>query len=40
MIYKDLNSYELADGVTVVQLLTVAKRIVDEWMSQQEGFIK
>lgn len=39
-MYKDLISYELAEGKTKEQLLDVAQRIIDEWMKKLPGFIK
>jgi hypothetical protein len=39
-MYKDIISYQLSEHTTQEQLLTVAKRIVDEWMKTQPGFIK
>lgn len=38
-MYKDMISYELADGVTEEQLLTAAKDIVENWMQQLPGFL-
>lgn len=38
-MYKDLISYELADGVSEEQLLTIAGRIITEWMRDLKGFI-
>lgn len=40
MNYKDIINYQLADGITEEHLFTVAKRIFDEWMSLQPGFIR
>ncbi len=39
-MYKDVITYELAKGVSKEQLITIAKRIVDDWMKNQNGFIK
>lgn len=39
-MYKDIISYELAEGVTEEQLLTVAEKVYTNWMSNQPGFIK
>jgi len=39
-MYKDLISYELADGVSKEKLLTIANKILESWMSKQEGFVK
>lgn len=38
-MYKDLISYELAEGVSVDQLKTVADTIVTTWMKKLPGFI-
>lgn len=38
-MYKDLISYELAEGITPEHLLTVAKNVLDQWMQKQEGFL-
>lgn len=40
MVYKDIINYELAENVTIEQLIKVSKRIVNEWMENQDGFIK
>lgn len=37
-MYKDIISYELADGVTEEQLLKVAGQIVNDWMKKLPGF--
>ena len=37
-MYKDIITYELADGVTKQQLMEVAQKVVDEWMKKQAGF--
>lgn len=39
-MYKDIISYELAEGITEDHLLKVAQQIVGSWMSKQEGFHK
>ncbi len=39
-MYKDIITYELADGVTEAHLLSVAADIIKNWMSQQPGFVK
>lgn len=39
-MYKDIISYELAEGITQEHLLKVAKEVVTEWMNKQPGFIK
>ena len=38
-MYKDLISYELADGVTEEHLLKVANDIIEIWMRNLPGFI-
>lgn len=40
MIYKDIINYELAENISVEQLVSISKRIVNEWMENQDGFIK
>lgn len=39
-MYKDIISYELAEGISEEHLIKVAGKIVKEWMKQQPGFIK
>ena len=39
-MYKDIISYELAEGISQEHLLSVAKQIVESWMKEQVGFIK
>jgi len=39
-MYKDIISYELAEGITQDHLLTIAKQIVNDWMKKQSGFVK
>lgn len=39
-MYKDLISYQLAQNISKEELLTIAKKVFDEWMVFQEGFIK
>lgn len=39
-MYKDIITYELAEGVTEEHLLAVAKKIVSDWMKNLPGFIK
>jgi hypothetical protein len=39
-MYKDIINYELESGVSIEQLLAVAKQVADEWMQNQPGFIK
>ena len=38
-MYKDIISYELADGVSEDHLLKVASEIIENWMTKQAGFI-
>ncbi len=38
-MYKDLISYQLADGVSETQLLKIAQQIVTNWMKDLPGFI-
>lgn len=38
-MYKDLISYQLADGITEAHLLEVAQEIIDNWMKKLPGFI-
>lgn len=39
-MYKDLITYELAEGISEEHLLKVSKDIIDNWMSKLTGFIK
>lgn len=39
-MYKDIISYELADGIDEVHLLQVSSEIIESWMSKQTGFIR
>ena len=39
-MYKDIISYELAEGVTKDHLLKISKQIVNDWMKKQSGFKK
>lgn len=39
-MYRDIISYELAEGVNEEQLLKVAQEIIDTWMKKLPGFIK
>ncbi len=39
-MYKDLITYQLANGVTEAQLLKVASDIIENWMRKQPGFLK
>lgn len=38
-MYKDLITYELAEGITESHLFQVAERVLNEWMSKQPGFL-
>jgi len=38
-MYKDIISYQLAEGVTEKHLLSVASDIIENWMSKQAGFV-
>ncbi|MCA9486936.1 hypothetical protein H6501_03790 [Candidatus Woesearchaeota archaeon] len=38
-MYKEIFSYELAEGVTEEKFLQVANRIHEVWMSKQSGFV-
>jgi len=38
-MYKDIINYELAENVSIEQLLEVAKQVVRDWMMAQPGFI-
>ena len=38
-MYKDIITYELAEGISKEQLIKIAKQIVDDWMKTQSGFI-
>lgn len=38
-MYKDLISYELAEGVSLDQLKSVAIKVHSDWMSKQKGFV-
>lgn len=37
-MYKDIITYQLAEGITEAHLLKVAKQIINDWMSQLPGF--
>ncbi len=37
-MYKDFIVYELAEGISEEQLLSVATRIINEWMKNLKGF--
>jgi hypothetical protein len=39
-MYKDLISYELAEGVSKEKLIKAAEKVVSEWMNKMPGFIK
>lgn len=39
-MYKDIISYELAEGITQDQLLKIADDVLENWMKNQPGFIK
>ena len=39
-MYKDIITYELAEGVTEEHLINVAKKIIDGWMKSLKGFQK
>jgi hypothetical protein len=39
-MYKDIISYQLAEGIDQQHLLNVASDIIDSWMSKQAGFIR
>jgi len=39
-MYKDVISYELAEGKSKEHLLEVAKEVYSSWMKDQVGFIK
>jgi hypothetical protein len=38
-MYRDLIRYELADGITVDHLTSVATDIISSWMGNLEGFL-
>jgi hypothetical protein len=38
-MYKDVISYELADGISEEHLLKVARQVVELWMKKLTGFI-
>ena len=38
-MYKDLLTYELAEGITQEYLVQVAGKIIDSWMKNLDGFI-
>lgn len=39
-MFKDIISYELAEGIDEEHLLKVAGQIIESWMSKQDGFIE
>ncbi len=39
-MYKDIISYELAEGKSEEHLLNIAGKIVESWMKNLPGFIK
>lgn len=39
-MYKDIISYELAENVTEEHLMNVARKVYDDWMKEQPGFVK
>jgi len=39
-MFKDIITYELADGIDEEHLLKVAGNIIESWMSKQPGFIQ
>lgn len=39
-MYKDIITYELAEGISEEHLLKVAQQIINDWMSKLSGFIK
>jgi len=39
-MYKDIISYELAEGIDQNKLLSVASQIIESWMNKQVGFIR
>ncbi len=38
-MYKDIISYELADGVSESHLNQVAIKVYEDWMKHQKGFV-
>lgn len=38
-MYKDIISYELADGVNEEHLIKIAEQIVNDWMKKLPGFV-
>lgn len=39
-MYKDIIQYELADNITKNALIAIAKRVHNDWMKNQPGFLK
>lgn len=39
-MYKGIITYKLAKGISQRKLLAVAKRVADQWMKKQKGFVK
>ena len=39
-MYKDVISYELAEGITIQHLLSVVQMVIKEWMQHRPGYIK
>ncbi len=37
--YKDIISYELAEGISEAHLLSIAEEVLNSWMSKQPGFL-
>lgn len=38
-MYKDIISYELAEGITEEHLFEVAEKVYNDWMKNQRGFL-
>lgn len=38
-MYKDIISYELAEGISKEHLLEIAQEIINNWMKELPGFI-
>ena len=38
-MYKDIISYQLAEGISKEHLLAIGNQIVNDWMKKQQGFI-
>lgn len=39
-MYKDIISYELAEGTSAEKLIAIAGQIVKDWMKNQKGFVR